>query len=326
MSEDSVDLEALSRGDKQAWDRFVKRYARVVFAAVQNRLGRSARPDEVADAVPEGRLAVEPRLPAKVRIPAGLLSPRQALVLELLYRRDLEVADAAEIMGVGRQTVRSMHHKALVKLRTHSAAMTRKLGDEGRQVRVSWAAEESEEQMSEGNKKAADGPALWERARVSTLETLAGEAPTIDEGDLAAYLDGGLDAADCARIEAALASHGDKLELLAAARQALEAEPAPETMVAPEAIVARAQALAPEPRAPARIWAVRPGAWLASRTGALLEPARGLAFAGVAAGFMAISVAGFELGRAEVDYSTQIDGLLAQDFVNLFERGGEDLL
>jgi len=140
VSELSVDLEALSRGDKQAWDRFVKRYARVVFAAVQNRLGRSARPDEVddavpevflrlckadfrllrgydparpalttwltvvasstvidhmrrrkpadldLDAVPEDRLAVEPRLPARIRIPAGLLSPRQALVLELLYR------------------------------------------------------------------------------------------------------------------------------------------------------------------------------------------------------------------------------------------------
>ena len=70
-------------------------------------------------AVPENRLAVEPRLPARVRIPSGLLSPRQALVLELLDRRGLEVADAAEIMGVDRQTVRGMHHKALVKLRTH---------------------------------------------------------------------------------------------------------------------------------------------------------------------------------------------------------------
>ncbi len=71
------------------------------------------------DAVPEARLAVEPRLPVRVKIPSGLLSPRQALVLELLYRRDLEVADAAAIMGVDRQTVRSMHHKALAKLRTH---------------------------------------------------------------------------------------------------------------------------------------------------------------------------------------------------------------
>lgn len=180
--------------------------------------------------------------------------------------------------------------------------------------------------MSEGKNKAVDGPALWERARLSTLEALAGEAPTIDEGDLAAYLDGDLDMADCARIEAALASHGDNLDLLIAARETLEAEPAPE---APEAIVARAQALAPEPRAPqpmARIWAARPGNWLAAGVGPLLEPARGLAFAGVAAGFMAISVAGFELGRAEVIYSTQIDGLLAQDFVGLIDRDGEDLL
>ena len=164
-------MKALSRGDARAWDRFVRRYARVVFAAVQNRLGHSARPDEVddvaqdvflrlcksdyrllrtydpkkaaistwltviasstaidhlrrrkppaldLDAVPEDSLAEEPRLPVLVRIPDGLLSPRQALVLELLYRRDLEVADAAEIMGVDRQTVRSMHHKALAKLR-----------------------------------------------------------------------------------------------------------------------------------------------------------------------------------------------------------------
>ena len=62
---------------------------------------------------------------------------------------------------------------------------------------------------------------------------------------------------------------------------------------------------------------------------ALLDPRRGFAFAGVAAGFLMIGVAGFELGRAEVVYSTQIDGLLAQDFANLaglIDRDGEDLL
>ena len=193
-------------------------------------------------------------------------------------------------------------------------------------IRVSWATEESEEQMSEGNKKVADGPALWERARSSTLEALAGDAPTIDAGDLAAYLDGELDAPDCARIEAALANQSDKLELLIAAREALEAPPLPE---APEAMVARAQALAPKPRAPqpmARTWAARSVAWLAAHVGPLLEPGRGLAFASVAAGFMVISVAGFELGRAEVAYNSQIGGLLAQDYVGLMERGGEDLL
>lgn len=182
MSEDSVDLKALSRGDQRAWDGFVRRYARVVFAAVQRRLGHTASPDEVddvaqdvflrlckadyrllrtydpsraalstwltviassaaidhlrrrkppelaLDAVPEEHLAEEPRLPETVHIPDGLLSPRQALVLELLYRRDLEVADAAEIMGVGRQTVRSMHHKALAKLRAHFRAEDTEIG------------------------------------------------------------------------------------------------------------------------------------------------------------------------------------------------------
>jgi hypothetical protein len=203
--------------------------------------------------------------------------------------------------------------------------MTRKLGDEGRQIRVSWTAEESKKHMSEGNKKAVDGPALWERARLPTLETLAAEAPTIDESDLAAYLDGDLDAADCARVEAALASHTDSLALLIAAREALDAGPAAFEAV-PETLVARAQALAPEPRSLAASWVGRLVAWLAPHVGPLLEPGRGLAFAGVAAGFMVISVAGFELGRAEVIYSAQIDGLLAQDFVGLIDRDGEDLL
>ena len=173
MTEGSVDLAALLRGDKRAWDRFVARYARVIFAAVHRRLTRAGRPEEVddvgqevflrlcksdyrllrsydperaglstwltvvatsaaidhlrrrnpiytdIDSLPEDSLIEEPRLPERMRIPPDLLSPRQALVLELLYRRDLEVADAAEIMGVSRQTVRSMHHKALTKLRAH---------------------------------------------------------------------------------------------------------------------------------------------------------------------------------------------------------------
>jgi anti-sigma factor RsiW len=179
--------------------------------------------------------------------------------------------------------------------------------------------------MSEGNKKAADGAALWDRARLRVLEDLAAAAPDIDEGDLAAYLDGSLDAADCAHIEAALASQADSLELLIASREAL-AGPTP-GIAAPEApfdVVARAQALVPEPRAEA--WIGEVGAWLSARAGALLDPRRGLALAGAAAGFLVISVTGFELGRAEVAYSTQIDGLLAQDFVVLIERDGEDLL
>lgn len=174
--------------------------------------------------------------------------------------------------------------------------------------------------MPKGNDKAADGRALWERARWSTLDALAARAPDIDETDLAAYLDGGLDAAACARVEAALASRPDSLDLLVAAREALAAGP----VAAPEALVARVRALAPEPRE--RAPAGRLFAWLAALTGPSIEPRRGFAFAGVAAGFLVISAAGFELGRAEVMYSSQVDSLLAQDFAGLIGRDGEDLL
>lgn len=75
------------------------------------------------DTVPEALLAVNPpKDPIKIDIPPGLLSPRQALVLEMLYQREMDTAEAAEIMGVDPQTVRSTHHKALVKLRGHFRA------------------------------------------------------------------------------------------------------------------------------------------------------------------------------------------------------------
>ncbi len=72
---------------------------------------------------PESCLAVEDPAFENIKIPEGLLSGRQALVLELLYKRDLEVADAAQIMKIDPQTVRSTHHKALTKLRTHFRAI-----------------------------------------------------------------------------------------------------------------------------------------------------------------------------------------------------------
>ena len=55
-------------------------------------------------------------------------------------------------------------------------------------------------------------------------------------------------------------------------------------------------------------------------------PRRGLALAGVAVGFLAIGVAGFELGRAEAMYSAEVDDLLAQDFATLIAPYGEYLL
>lgn len=91
-------------------------------SAAIDHLRRLRRRTEDIEAQPEAVLAVDPVIPEKVTIPDGLLSPRQALVLELLYRRDMTPGEAAAVLGIDPQTVRSMHHKALVKLRAHFQA------------------------------------------------------------------------------------------------------------------------------------------------------------------------------------------------------------
>lgn len=168
-----IDLEALSRGDKPAWDAFVRRYAGLVVAGVRgvaqesgdvedlvqevflrlckdgfrllktydpSRAGlstwltivaRSTARDALRrrrlaltpiDAVPESLLATDATPPEKLKLPEALLSPRQKLVLTMLYDRDMEVAEVATALGVDPQTVRSTHHKAMLKLRSHFSA------------------------------------------------------------------------------------------------------------------------------------------------------------------------------------------------------------
>ena len=82
---------------------------------------RRHRPVLVAiDAVPEGLLAVDPIEPAlKLKLPEALLSPRQREILTMLYDREMEVAEIAKALDIDPQTVRSAHHKAMVKLRAH---------------------------------------------------------------------------------------------------------------------------------------------------------------------------------------------------------------
>jgi RNA polymerase sigma-70 factor (ECF subfamily) len=81
---------------------------------------RKVLPGVAIDDVPEGAFAVPPVEPVdRLKIPAGLLSPRQELVLTLLYDRDMDPSEAAAVLKIDPQTVRSMHHKALTKLRTH---------------------------------------------------------------------------------------------------------------------------------------------------------------------------------------------------------------
>jgi RNA polymerase sigma-70 factor (ECF subfamily) len=160
------ELDALARGDKGAWEAFVRRYAGLVAAAVRGVAREAAEVEDLAqevflrlckddfrllrsydparaglstwitivarstardamrryrpvlvhiDAVPEGRLAVDPVEPAqKLKLPDALLSPRQ--------REILEVAEIAKALGIDPQTVRSAHHKAMVKLRAHFRA------------------------------------------------------------------------------------------------------------------------------------------------------------------------------------------------------------
>jgi RNA polymerase sigma-70 factor (ECF subfamily) len=82
---------------------------------------RRRRADAVPiDAVPEAQLAVDPVEPVeRLKLPDALLSPRQREILTMLYDREMDVAEIAKALGIDPQTVRSAHHKAMVKLRAH---------------------------------------------------------------------------------------------------------------------------------------------------------------------------------------------------------------
>ncbi|GAB6035635.1 hypothetical protein JCM15519_01940 [Fundidesulfovibrio butyratiphilus] len=63
------------------------------------------RRDDVADGLPD--------------IPQSLLSDRQRQILDMLYAKDMDVAEVALALGVQAQTVRSLKHQALTRLRRH---------------------------------------------------------------------------------------------------------------------------------------------------------------------------------------------------------------
>lgn len=165
------DLAALIRGEKGAWDAFVRRYAALIMAAVRGVAQEGAEAEDLAqevfirlckdgfrllktydparaglttwltivarstardalrrrrvqgvpiDDVPEAALAVPAVEPVdKLTYPADLLSPRQREILALIYDRDMDVAEIAVQLRIDAQTVRSMHHKAMLKLRAH---------------------------------------------------------------------------------------------------------------------------------------------------------------------------------------------------------------
>jgi RNA polymerase sigma factor (sigma-70 family) len=165
------DLAALIRGEKSAWDAFVRRYAALIMAAVRGVAQDGGEAEDLAQEVfirlckdefrllktydparaglttwltivarstardaqrrrriqsmpiedaPEAALAVPPVEPVeKLAYPADLLSPRQSEILAMIYDRDMDVAEIATTLRIDAQTVRSMHHKAMLKLRAH---------------------------------------------------------------------------------------------------------------------------------------------------------------------------------------------------------------
>ena len=169
---EAVDLAALCRGEKAAWDGFVRRYSGLILAAVRGASRAGADIEDLVqevfarlckddyrllktydatraglstwltivsrstardvqrrrqlgitpiDSVPEIALAVHDEPREKVQLPTELLSPRQKLILTMLYERDMDVAEIAAALAIDPQTVRSTHHKAMLKLRTHFA-------------------------------------------------------------------------------------------------------------------------------------------------------------------------------------------------------------
>jgi RNA polymerase sigma factor (sigma-70 family) len=167
-------LDELLRGENDAWEAFVRRYAGLVVAAVRGVAREAAEVEDLAqevflrlckdnfrllrsfdparaglstwitivarstardamrrhrpvsvpiDAVPEGRLAIDPVEPVrKLKLPEALLSPRQRQILTMLYDREMDVSEVAAELGIDPQTVRSAHHKAMIKLRAHFRA------------------------------------------------------------------------------------------------------------------------------------------------------------------------------------------------------------
>jgi len=91
---------------------------------------RRRRADSVPlEVVPEAQLAVDPVEPVqKLKLPEALLSPRQREILAMLYDREMDVAEIARALGIDPQTVRSAHHKAMIKLRSYFRADLHKSG------------------------------------------------------------------------------------------------------------------------------------------------------------------------------------------------------
>jgi RNA polymerase sigma factor (sigma-70 family) len=94
----------------------------VARSTARDGLRRKHLPSTPIDLVPEAQLSVAPHIPERLKYPPDLLSPRQKLVLGMIYDREMDVSEIASALGIDPQTVRSTHHKAMLKLRAHFAS------------------------------------------------------------------------------------------------------------------------------------------------------------------------------------------------------------
>jgi RNA polymerase sigma-70 factor (ECF subfamily) len=102
-----------ARAGLSTWLAVVSRSAAIDHAR------RRRQATQPIDDVPEALLGVEDRHVEKLKIPQGLLTERQILILKCLYDEERDVAEVAQLLKIDAQTVRSTHHKALLRLRAH---------------------------------------------------------------------------------------------------------------------------------------------------------------------------------------------------------------
>jgi RNA polymerase sigma-70 factor (ECF subfamily) len=102
-----------ARAGLSTWLAVVARSAAVDHAR------RRRQATQPLDEVPEASLGVEDRHVEKLKIPQGLLTERQIVILKYLYDEERDVAEVARLLNIDAQTVRSTHHKALLRLRAH---------------------------------------------------------------------------------------------------------------------------------------------------------------------------------------------------------------
>ena len=101
---------------RASWSTWISIVARSTAIDVLRRRRLSTAPlsEDLAGSGPEPAESIE-----TIDIPLQLLTPRQQLVLSLLFEDDKSVAEAAAFLNVNEQTIRSTKHKALERLRKH---------------------------------------------------------------------------------------------------------------------------------------------------------------------------------------------------------------